>query len=363
MLTTDLHVHLDGSLRDSTLLELARSHGVCPSDEDGDAFVAGLTFEEGMTLQSCLDRFTATVGLLQSRAALCRAADELVRDCYLDGVRHAEIRFCPLLHTRAGLDVNEALEAVVAGIDRGVAACQRGSDDEWMSAGVIVSILEGSTENDAKLLCDLAIHHAGSGVLGIDLAGDESLFDAKRYRSTFMLARAAGLGVTVHAGEGCEPSHIRDAVLKLGADRIGHGTSAARDMSVVELLAKSGTAVECCLTSNLHTGAIASLAEHPLPLFLKEGVRATLATDNRFFSRTTVSGEYDLAAEALGIEREDLVRMAVEGGRSSFLESGERGRLVEVLSESAAAEGGNSVNETRKSGPGRGDRGVEDNQR
>lgn len=338
MLAADLHVHLDGSLRESTLIEFARAQGACPLDVDEKSFLARLTFEPGMTLSSCLGRFGATVGLLQNRRALRRAAEELIQDCYLDGVRHAEIRFCPLLHTRGGMTPAEALEAVIAGLERGAAACTSGTAGEWLSAGVIVSILEGSRAEDVSLLVDLAARHAGSGVVGVDLAGDESLFDAARFERHFARAKGAGLGITVHAGEGHDPSHVIEAVERLGADRIGHGTSAAGDPRATRLLADGGITVECCLSSNLHTGAIGSYAEHPLPVFLEEGVSAVLATDNTFFSATSLSHEYDLAAEHLGLTRGELARMAIDSGRASFLPDDERRGLTDVLVDSVEAE-------------------------
>lgn len=340
MLASDLHVHLDGSIREGTLMELARSQGACPKGVEEDRFLSRLRFEPGMTLASCLERFETTVGLLQSPTALRDVADELVQDCYLDGVRHAEVRFCPTLHTRGGMPREEALEAVVSGLERGAAACVSGDAGEWMSAGVVISILEGATDDDTSALAELAVRFAGSGVLGLDLAGDEALFDASRYERAFSLARDAGLGVTVHAGEGHDPSHVARAVETLGADRIGHGTSAARDPRVMELLAARGTTVECCLSSNLHTGAIGSYAAHPLPLFLKNGVRATLATDNRFFSRTSLSAEYDLAAEHLGLERDQMASIALESARASFLRPSDRRSLERVIRESIEAQGG-----------------------
>ncbi len=340
MLTCDLHVHLDGSMRDGTIMELAREQGICPSDASDDDFLGRLAFEPGMTLSSCLRRFETTVGLMQNHSALTRAADELVRDCYLDGVRHLEVRFCPTLHTRGGMAAEEALETVISGLERGAAECAPGDSGALMSAGVVVSMLEGAPERDIDALAELAARFAGSGVLGLDLAGDESLFDTDRYRNAFTRARDAGLGVTVHAGEGSDPSHIARAVHELGADRIGHGTSAGRDPAVMELLAEHGTTVECCLSSNLHTGAISSYAAHPLTLFLERGVKCTLATDNRFFSRTTLSREYDLAAERLGLSRDSLAELALQGARASFLPHPERGRLVDVVAESVSAHGG-----------------------
>jgi adenosine deaminase len=188
----------------------------------------------------------------------------------------------------------------------------------------------------------MALAHSGSGVLGLDLAGDEALFDASRFERHFTRARSRGLGITVHAGEGRDPSHVRDAVEILGADRIGHGVAAASDGEVLDLLAERQTVVECCISSNVHTGAVSSVSEHPLPVFLREGVRAVLATDNRFFSGTTLSREYELAGRELSLSREELAALSVESGRASFLPPGDRESLTGLLHENAEAELGTS---------------------
>lgn len=339
MLAADLHVHLDGSLRADTLTEFARDRGVCPREAGSADLTAGLVFEDGMSLRECLLRFEATVGLLQDGYALERVASELVEDCYSDGVRHAEIRLCPLLHTREGLRPEEALEAVLTGIERAVSALSVDTAAEWMSAGVVVSVLEGMDGDAASLLLDLALSYADRGVLGLDLAGDESLWSADRFEPHFSRAREGGLGVTVHAGEAGEPGHVVDAVRTLGADRIGHGTAAALDPAVLALLSERGVTVECCLTSNVHTGAVAAYEEHPLPRFIEAGVPVVLATDNRFFSQTSLSREYDIAAERLSVRRTDLERMAIESAAASFLSDERRSELERLVDSSIAAEG------------------------
>ncbi len=329
MLASDLHVHLDGSLRTETLVELASIEGVCPAG-GGDDLAERLRFHPGMTLPSCLARFGTTIGLLQTEGALTRAAAELVWDCYLDGVRHAEIRLCPVLHTRRGLAADAVVESVLRGIEDGVTRVHARVPDDWVSAVVVIAVIEGMDADEAHELVSLAARHRGSGVAGVGLAGNEALFDARRYERPFRAARDAGLHVTVHAGEGHDPSHVRDAVTVLGAERIGHGTSAADDPDVMALLRERDVAVEVCLTSNVHTGAVARIDEHPLPALIEAGVPATLATDNRFFSNTTISREYDLAAEVLDLGPEAIDRLVIAGATSAFLPAPDRATLKEI---------------------------------
>ena len=330
MLASDLHAHLDGSLRSDTLVALAREAGLIPATSGADEFTRGLRFRTGMSLASCLDRFDVTVGLLQTRRALERVARELVCDCYLDGVRHVEIRFCPLLHTREGLSAAEAVTAVVSGTEQGTGEAPSGAPGDLMSARVILSVLEGMSEEQTRELVDLAIGFSDSLVCGVDLAGNEALFDATRHARPFARAADAGLGVTVHAGEEGGASNVTAAVEVLGANRIGHGVAAATDAEVMSLLAIRNVAVEVCLSSNLHTGAVESLAEHPLCRLARAGVPVALATDNRFFSDTTLSHEYELAAAGAGADRDVIARSVLTSADAAFLPGEDRQALREL---------------------------------
>ncbi|MBM3307440.1 MAG: adenosine deaminase [Candidatus Eisenbacteria bacterium] len=323
MLASDLHVHLDGSLRASTLVELARAQGAWPNGARGDEYAARLRFRDGMSLRGCLERFEATVALLQSAGALGRAARELVEDSHLDGARHIEVRVCPPLHTRGGLSADQVVGSVLSGFESGAAGVAAASPGDSVSARIVVTVLEGMGADEAEALAALAARHAG-GVVGLDLAGDESLFDAARYRRAFARARDAGLGLAAHAGEGRDASHVRVAVMELGVLRIGHGTAASRDPEVLSLLAERGVTVEACLSSNVHTGAVATIEDHPLRTFLRSGVRVALATDNRFFSSTTLSREYDLARERLGLTEAHVASLVGDSARAAFLPDEER---------------------------------------
>jgi len=356
MLASDLHVHLDGSLRESTLVELACERGAWPDSAPGREYAARMRFGPGMSLRECLSRFEATVALLQSADALARVAGELVEDSYLDGARHLEVRLCPALHTRAGLSAEAVLEAVIAGLDDGVNAVGRAFPHDLVSARVIVTALEGMTEDQAGSLVTLAARYR-DGVCGVDLAGDETLFDAGRYGGLFSRARDAGLGITVHAGEAGGAEHVREAVIEYGARRIGLGVAAARNAAVMGLLAERGVVVEACLSSNVHTGAVGRIEDHPLRTFLAHGVRVVIATDNRFFSSTTLSAEYDVARERLGVTEEEAGRMAVESARAAFLSEAERGALEGLYAVAAGRVGprmpGGRTGEPPRPGDGR----------
>jgi adenosine deaminase len=174
-------------------------------------------------------------------------------------------------------------------------------------------------------------------VVAVDLAGDESLFDADRYEAPLHRASDAGLFVTVHAGEGCDHSHVVAAVERLRANRIGHGVSAATDPATMALLADRGVAVEVCLSSNLHTGSVSSLAEHPLCTLARAGVPVAVCTDNRFFSDTTLSAEYELASSEAGAGSEVIRGSVLASAEHAFLPESERTRLRELYAASLGA--------------------------
>jgi adenosine deaminase len=337
MFASDLHLHLDGSLRGATLAGLSRGAGLVNAAVSDEEFLSGLRFRPRMSLASCLAGFRATLAVMQTFDSLRRVALELEQDRRSQGIGYAEVRFCPSLHTERGLSATDAMEAVLAGVREGSGPdAGRG----WRAAGLVVVILEGMSSREAAALVELAAGFRNDGVVGIDLAGDEALFDAKAYAAPLRDAKSAGLGVTVHAGEGGDPSHVSDAVDKLGADRIGHGVSAVEDPRVLSMLAERGTLVEICLSSNVHTGAVRSLAEHPLTLLDDAGVRVALATDNTFFSDTTLDREYALAATEAGADRGLLERSVVASAAGAFLPADERSALEgayrEALSRGAA---------------------------
>lgn len=263
----DLHRHLDGSLRPATLRELAVRGGVSLPED--------IRFRPGMGLPEALSRFALTLAVLQDLDAVRRVAGEICQDAEADRVTTLEIRFAPQLH---GDSIPAAIDAALEGIDR--------------RAGLILCALYG----DSPSLVDALVAAAGSrpGVVGLDLAGGpmpEQRWDLASYAPAFRRAAELGMGRTVHAGEGRPAGEIRTAIELALAQRIGHGTTLLDDPPVVDLVIERGVTIEACPTSNLHTGAIARLEDHPLPRWLALGVRACVCTDNTLFSDVTASGE------------------------------------------------------------------------
>lgn len=291
----DLHRHLDGSLRPATVEQLARRFGL--------PLPPRLQFSPGLGLSAALARFDFVLQLLQRPAELTRVAAEACEDAAADGVTTLELRFAPQLHR--GAPLADIIDAVLDGLAG--------------RAGLILCGLYG--EDPALLHALVELAAARPRVVGIDLAGAPSPAHAWRlhdYAAPFQRAAARGLGRTVHAGEGRPPAEIRVAIERLGAQRIGHGTTLLDDPSLIDLVRARGVAIEACLTSNHQIGAITSVADHPLVRWLELGVAATICTDNTFFSAVTSSSEHHLAAALPGMTPAHLESTIQAGHAAAF---------------------------------------------
>jgi adenosine deaminase len=285
-----LHCHLDGAVRPSTAEELAAELGldmprplrmVSPSDNPSQA--------------AYIAYFDPAIAILQTEAALERAALELGIDSAAENIDYLEVRWAPRLHLRRGLSIPQVISAVLAGL---AAAPLR--------AVAIVCAMRQDTPEDNVALAREAGRFAGRGVVGFDLAGDEIRYPAAPQRPAFEAARAASLRLTCHAGEASEPSNVEEA-LNLGVERIAHGVIGAHDPRIVERIRSEGVVLDLCPTANWKCKAVLSLAEHPLPRLVRAGVRCTISTDSRTVADTTLSREFELAS-AMGMSDEELLR-------------------------------------------------------
>jgi adenosine deaminase len=237
--------------------------------------------------------FDDAIAVLQTAAALERAALELCLDSAEENIDYLEVRWAPRLHLRGHLSVQEVIEAVLSGL---AAAPIR--------AVAIVCAMRQDSPDENVAMAREAGRFAGRGVVGFDLAGDEIRYPAAPQRTAFEAARAAGLRLTCHAGEAGEPSNVEEA-LGLGVERIAHGVIGALDPRIVERLRSEGMVLDLCPTSNWKCKAVASLSEHPLPALVRAGVRCTISTDSRTVADTTLSHEFELASE-MGLSDEEL---------------------------------------------------------
>ncbi|HEX6313375.1 MAG TPA: adenosine deaminase [Gemmatimonadaceae bacterium] len=317
----ELHCHLDGSVRPDTLLELGREYHVAMPRDDAEALREYMLVRDASSLEEYLTRFATTLSVMQTHEAIERIAHELAVDASREGVWYLETRFAPLLNTRGGLTPAQALEAAISGL----AKAER---ETGIVARVIVCALRTLAPASSIEMARLAVDFHAHGVVGFDLAGAESLNPPSAHAEAFTYARSHGVACTCHAGEGDGAGSVADAVHSCCVSRIGHGTRLIEDPALTEYVNDRRIALEVCLTSNVQTRAARSLEEHPLPAYLQRGLNVVLNTDNRLMSGTTLTDEYQLASERLGLGLDDLVRMALNGFESAFLPWNDRQALV-----------------------------------
>ena len=330
-----LHEHLDGSLRPATVLELAEQAGYEELPESDPAKLGDWFFDgaDQGDLGLYLKGFRHTIAVMQTEAALERVAFEALEDLAEDNVVYAELRFAPHFHTHEGL----GLDAVMSSVLRGL---RRASEEFGIEFGLIVCAMRNESSELSLKLAELAIAWRKRGCVGFDLAGEEEGHPAKHHLEAFQFMKRSNGSITIHAGESFGPDSIWQALQFCGAHRIGHGTRLSEEIVVYEdkVIHVGGLAryvldhripIEVCLSSNLHTGATPSLAEHPFPYFLREGYRVTLNTDNRLMSRTTMTDECMVAVEAFGCDLDDLEHVAINTMKSAFYPYQDRVRLIE----------------------------------
>jgi adenosine deaminase len=314
-----LHEHLDGGLREQTLLDLLRERGV-PSPA-ADAAALGRWFDaraHAGSLVEFLRGFDLTVAAMASLPALERVAFEAAEDARAEGCVLAEFRIAPLLFEPFGLDGDAVVSALCAGLRRSRLPC-----------GLIVCAMRHLPPSQTLRAAELALRWQGRGVVAFDLAGAERGHPASDHAAALTLCREAGLGLTLHAGEADEAQRVVDAI-RLGATRIGHGVRLADALddparhALVDEVRRSGVHLELCPTSNVHTGAVASLAAHPLPALWRAGVSLSYHTDNRLMSRTSMVREAQGLLDPMGLAPGDLVALGREALRHSFLPPDDR---------------------------------------
>ncbi|MES2957797.1 MAG: adenosine deaminase family protein [Pseudomonadota bacterium] len=308
-----LHEHLDGSLRVATLFELLRERGLQVADD-----IPGLAlwFERRAhagSLTTYLQGFALTVEAMASPTALERVAFEAAEDALEDGCVLAEFRIAPLLFEAHGLAGEAVVEALLAGLARSA-----------LPSGLIVCSMRHLPEGESQRAARLALRYQGSGVVGFDLAGAEAGHPPGDHASALALCRDAGLALTLHAGEADVAERVVDA-MHLGARRVGHGVrlvDALQDperRALVDEVLAGDIHLEVCPTSNVHTGAAASIPEHPITALWRAGLSLSYHTDNRLMSRITHSSEATALLQHTPLYLADLLSMGREAARHSFL--------------------------------------------
>jgi adenosine deaminase len=310
---TDLHVHLDGSLRLETILDIAARDGIDLPSRDPATLRAAMHLGDNCgSLVEYLKAFDVTLRVMQTEESLYRTAFELAEDAAAENVRYMEVRYSPMLHTRRGLRLTKVVEATLAGL--------RAAQQKFgVESSIIICGIRNISPQTSLEMAELAVAYKNRGVVAFDLAGAEYDHPAKHHRAAFQLVRDNNINVTIHAGEAYGPESIAQAIHMCGAHRIGHGCRLRENGDLLHYLNDHRVPLECCPSSNVQTGAVRDLASHPLKLYYDLGLRVTINTDNRLVTDTTVSKELWLSYRELGLSLRDIKTMILNGFKSSFL--------------------------------------------
>ncbi|NNF25687.1 MAG: adenosine deaminase [Gemmatimonadetes bacterium] len=329
----ELHVHLDGSLRPSTMIELAREAGVSLPTHDPEALAVAMRARETANLVEYLAKFEMTLSVMQTAESLERVAFELAEDNARESVRYLEVRYSPILHTATGMPLTETVDAPLRGL-------ARAREAYGIRTGLIICGIRNMEPETSRDLADLTVAYKDKGVVAFDLAGAEYNYPAKKHKNAFFTVINKNMPTTIHAGEAYGAESIHQAIHYCRANRIGHGTRLIEDPDLMGFVNDFRIPLEICLTSNVQTRAVPSFAEHPLRAYYDAGLVVTLNTDNRLISGTTLTEEYWLAHGHLGFDWSELTAIARMGFESAFLHRDEKlGLLAEVDETTAALQG------------------------
>jgi adenosine deaminase len=330
-----LHDHLDGGLRPATVIELAEEtgyRGLPVRDPAGLAKALTAGSHRGH-LNLYLDAFRHTVGVMQTADGLYRVAQECAEDLAADGVVYAEVRFAPELHTERGLSLDEVVAAVLDGFRAGS-----------VKRPIVVYALLTAMRTAARSLeiAELAVRHRDAGVVGFDIAGAEAGWPPSRHLDAFQYIHRENFHITIHAGEGFGLPSIWEAVQYCGTERLGHGVRLADDIEVTadgevrlgrlaSYVRDRRIPLEMCPSSNVQTGAVPSIQDHPLRLLRQMQFRVTVNTDNRLMSRVSLSSEFELLAHEFGYGWPDIEWLTINAMKSAFAPFDERLRLINTV--------------------------------
>ena len=330
-----LHDHLDGGVRPATITDLARQqeYTKLPSR---DPRKLRAWFHRGArrgSLPLFLEGFVHTCAVMQTEEALERVAYEMMEDMHKDGVVYVESRFAPVFHTERGLHWDDVVNAVLRGLERG-------RKDFGVEFGLILCAMRNMKLSQE--MAELAVDFRERGVVGFDLAGEEGGFPPKKHVDAFHYIQRENFNITIHAGEAFGKESIWQAIQWCGAHRIGHATRLIEDIGLdkrdrskivkmgylAQYVLDKRIPLEICLTSNVDTGAVKSLREHPFGLYYRYRFRVTLNTDDRLMSNTTMTKEFRIAHTVFGLDLDDLEKLTINAMKSAFIPYNRRIRLI-----------------------------------
>jgi adenosine deaminase len=323
---TDLHCHLDGSLRLETVIDLARKQGVkLPTFDRHELFHMLFAGDHVASLDDYLRAFDITLSVMQTEDALERTAYELAEDAWRENVRYIEVRYSPLLHMNEGLRPAQVVEAVLRGL-------RHAKRELGIRYGLILCAIRSLGAESSLRIAELCVAFKNRGVVGFDLAGSEVNYPAKVHRQAFQLVIDNNINCTAHAGESFGPDSVHQAIHKCGAHRIGHGTRLVESGDLLNYVNDHRIALEVCPSSNVQTRAATSWETHPVDFYVDYGLRVTINTDNRLMSDTTVTKELHLCHKHYGWSLQTIKEIIIAGFKSAFMPYREKSDLLAEIS-------------------------------
>jgi adenosine deaminase len=321
----DLHRHLEGSLRYETLEEISKTHGITLPLRPDLRKLVQMQDDDPLNFATFLSKFQTLRLFYRSQEVIERVTYEAVEDAALDNVRYLELRFTPVALSRA--------QAYALGkvMDWVLSAAEQAGRDHHIDVRLIASVNRNEDPALAAEVAHEAIKRHERGIVALDLAGNEAEYPMLPFVPVFYRSQQAGLGITIHAGEWGGAENVRFAIQEMKANRIAHGVRVMEDPAVVQLAQQSGIPFEVCITSNYQSGVVASLVDHSFSRMLAAGLNVTLNTDDPGISQITLSDEYQLAVEDLGISMPVLLERVLAAAEASFLPTEDKSRLVQTL--------------------------------
>ena len=308
----ELHVHLDGSVRPTTISELL-------SINLEEAISKSSILNKANSLKEYLEKFTIPLKIMQTKESLARISQELAEDLIKDNVIYAEIRFAPNKHLEQGLNLDEVILSVLKGLSK-----------EPIKTNLILCMMRGDTYEKNLQIIKLAKKYIGKGVVGIDLAGNEAAYPVTDYQKLFEIAKRKNIPFTIHAGEADGAISVINAI-DLGTKRIGHGVRSIESKTALKLIKEKGITLEVCPKSNLDTNIYSNLKEHPIKKLFDEGIKVTLNTDNRTVSNITLNETYSELEKTFHFSKEDFLIMNKNAIESAFISKEEKQELLNLL--------------------------------
>ncbi|HEX7433740.1 MAG TPA: adenosine deaminase [Anaerolineaceae bacterium] len=326
----DLHRHLEGSLRLSTMMEIARKFGLTLPTTSYLRSLVQVQSDEEFSFRNFLSKFQTLRLFYRTPEIITRITREAIADAAADNLLYMELRFTPVALSREqGFPLGDVIDWVCA-------SAKQASKDFGINTKLIVSVNRHEPVALAEEVAQLAIDRISQGIIGLDLAGNEAEFSPKPFAPLFLQAKQSGLHITIHAGEWSGAESVRYAIEGMGAERIGHGVRVMEDSSVVALARERVIYFEVCITSNYQTGVVLKLANHPLPVMFSKGLKLGIFTDDPSISQITLSGEYQKAHNELGISIGNLQQIILGAVQAAFLPEIERWALITRFREALA---------------------------